>query len=675
MQKLRNLSVFTINRLNKIANLAKIKLILFKFVAGFENPADFVTREFSERKLRNTNYISGPKFLTNPSVINSDIIEVQIPNDIAETCKAEKHIDMGPGLKAALGTVRLESDIYQNQLNRFSRFKSLLNSFSGQIRFVNNIRKNLKVSNSKYKNVNLIPDADIQTHAMRLLLKHDQKIWYPEILKYFAECSKVPSKSIPPLVTQLNLAMDKFGIIHVKSKLYPRFSEDSDYVFPVFVSHCSRLAELMINKYHSKLCHANHFTVFSELRKKVWIPHAFCLIKKLTYNCLVCKRLNARVIKSNRNCYRPFRGEPEAIAFRNIFLDYLGPFEIRMDYTKRKIMKKVWILVVCCLWSRAVKLHLCFDYSAAEFTKALQKQIFECGLPTLCISDAGTPIVGCENKIRNYIFNNNVFQKYLQEQKIDSLNFSTYPKGNHELGGLIETINRMVRKLLYGSVRNLILDLSDMLYLLAKVGSILNKRPLVLQETLKCDNKGDVPEVITPEMLVYGRSLEYLNIIPEVHDDPVINIDCKDMDYSKELDKIRKLSKKLSSIYHDYFMQQLIIQSTNKKDFYKPQPYQPIKIGDLVLVKDPFLKPHQYPLARVKDLKLNSMGEVTEVTLIKGNKEVIQRHVASIIPLLSVDPTDVKSPPHPVAAKNRPPRKAATKGKVKTRNMFQDNQV
>ena len=680
MQKLRNLTVFTINRLNKITKLAKVKPITFKFVAGFENPADFVTRELSERKLRSTNYITGPKFLTDSSKINSDMIEVRVPNRVAETSKIEKRIDQGPGLKASVGLAKLENnDIYTSQLERFSRFKSLINSYVGQLKFVNKLKQKLKNKSSKFSHFEIIPDHEIKSTALRLLIKHDQEIWYSDVLEYFAKGSNVPNKDIPSIVTQLNLSLDENGIIHVKSKFYPRFSKEQDYVYPVLISPKSRLAELMINEYHERLSHANRYTVLSEIRKKIWIPRVFCLIKKLTYKCLVCKRLNARTIQLNKNCYRPFRGEPEAVAFRNLFLDYVGPFEIRMDYTKKKDTKKVWILVVCCLWSRAVKLHLCYDYSAAEFTKAFQKQIFEFGLPTLCISDAGTPIVGGINKIKKYIFNNVVFQNFLKEQQIDYIEFSTYPKGNHELGGLIETINRMVRKLLFGSVRNLILDLSDMHYLLVKIGSILNKRPLVLKETLKSDNKFDVPELITPEMLVYGRSLSYLNIIPEVYTDPIINIDCSDVDFNKEFMKIQKLSKRLHGVYQDYFMQQLVIQSTNRKDMYKPRRHQVINIGDLVLIKDPFLKPHQYPLARVKDLVKNSLGEITEVTLVKSNKEVVQRHVASIIPLLCFNQDDVDesedfTDTFPEANKKKI-RKAAETSRQKTKNLFQDGKA
>ena len=373
MQKLRNLSIFTINRLNKIINLCKIEPITFKFVAGLENPSDFVTREISERKLRLTNYLTGPKFLREPNMLNSDMIEVRIPNRIAEISKKEYRIDQGPGLVGCEVSSNMILSNYEQQIERFSKLKSLINSYVGQLRFINILKERLKNKNPKtYAHLHIIPEQDLRSLALRLIIKYDQKKWHPEVLNYFNNKEKVPIKDIPAIITQLNLAVDRFGIIRVKSKLFPRFPEQQDYVFPVLISAKSRLSELMISEYHEKLGHANRFTVLSELRKKIWIPGAFCLVRKLTLRCLICRRMHGRTIRLNRNCYREFRGSPESVPFKNIFIDYLGPFEVKLT-NKKKERKKIWVLVICCLWSWAIKLHICFDDSSTEFIKSIQK--------------------------------------------------------------------------------------------------------------------------------------------------------------------------------------------------------------------------------------------------------------------------------------------------------------
>ena len=62
-----------------------------------------------------------------------------------------------------------------------------------------------------------------------------------------------------------------------------------------------------------------------------------------------------------------------------------------------------------------------------------------------------------------------------------------------------------------------------------------------------------------------------------------------------------------------------------------------MKPGDLVIVKEQFCKATDYPLARVTEVIKNAYDEVTSVKVVKGNKEILKRHVATIIPLLSVD--------------------------------------
>ena len=678
MQKLRNLSVFTINRLNRIVNLSKIVPITFKFVAGMENPSDFVTREVSEKKLIITNFITGPNFLTSAGRYNSDMIEVRVPNKTAEFCKRDMRIDSGPGL---IGTDNVNNSIYESQLERFSRLKSLINSYSGQIKFINKLKQNLKNKDPiKFGHFNILDDKQIRTTVMRILIKYDQRKWYSDVLDYFESNEKsVAKKDIPSVITQLNLALDEEGVIRVKSKLYPRFQNKDKYVFPVLISPRSRLAELIVNEYHEKYDHAGRFIVLSELRKKIWIPHAFVLVKKLTKQCFWCKRMHGHTIKLNQNCYRDFRGDPTPVPFKNIFIDYLGPFDIKVSY-KDKEVRKVWVLVICCLWSRAINLKLCFDLSTSEFLKSLQKQIFQLGLPSLILSDSGSQILAGAKKVNKYIFDDQLFQNFLKENNISHINFQSYPKGNHALGALIETCNRLVRKLLHGSVRRLILNISDMEFLLEKVVSLLNKRPLVLKESLRSNNDLDVPEVITPEMLVYGRPLDYLNILPELYDVDLTDLDINNIDYAKELEKLKKASDRLSEVYNDQLLQQLLIQAVNKKDRYKPQTHVKVKVGDIVLIKDDFLKPHQYPIGRVIEVILNSLNEVTEVTILKGNKEVIKRHVYAVIPLVALaDETNDESEEHSLNETSDKPlrvkRKTAIESQAKIKQWSKDNLV
>ena len=55
-------------------------------------------------------------------------------------------------------------------------------------------------------------------------------------------------------------------------------------------------------------------------------------------------------------------------------------------------------------------------------------------------------------------------------------------------------------------------------------------------------------------------------------------------------------------------MVNLVQQAISEKDRYKPVGHACIEVGDLVLMKEPLLKPSQYPIGIVKEKTENSNG-------------------------------------------------------------------
>ena len=74
-------STFVLNRLDKICLLCDRFPIKFKFDAGFENPADYITRPISHRCLMKSVYFTGPDFLkfNQEGLSMEDILQVNIP--------------------------------------------------------------------------------------------------------------------------------------------------------------------------------------------------------------------------------------------------------------------------------------------------------------------------------------------------------------------------------------------------------------------------------------------------------------------------------------------------------------------------------------------------------------------------------------------------------------------
>jgi hypothetical protein len=182
---------------------------------------------------------------------------------------------------------------------------------------------------------------------------------------------------MPNLVGQLNVIKGIDGLLRVRAK-FKRWTDKKP--LPLLLSRSSALAKLLVLDLHKKLKHAGIYSVLSELRKEVWIPRCFSFVKKLIKTCVTCSKFKCRTVKLNQNAYRDFRLQPPNIPFRFVFLDYFGPYFIKVNSTKTK----AYILCITCLWSRAINLKFCLDLSVKKFLKflwAFQLHSFEFGLP------------------------------------------------------------------------------------------------------------------------------------------------------------------------------------------------------------------------------------------------------------------------------------------------------
>ena len=642
LDKMRNLSVFTLNRLQKIAKLCETKSVVFKFVNGSQNPADFTTRPISAKLLAKSNFLSGPEFLTKKeSEIpeRQDLLEVQIPNPKAR---------IGDGYALATACTSSEKlerekkvDFYLQLLQKFSSYQALHNRFYNLFRFINRFKARVKRKNpERFHYLECIDNDDLEQFTTTYLYKCDQWNNYKDVFDYFDNPSP-NKKDIPHVINQLNLFIDGKGLLRVGSKFVSNRNYSNNYTPPVLLSRKSRFAELTIIHFHNQLFHANRLTVISEIRKKLWIPSCYSLVKSITRRCVFCQRHNNRTIKVNQNKYRNFRAEHPCVPFQYIFVDHMGPYYIKSDNPKSEPVK-VYGLVICCLWSRAINVEYCYDLSADAFLKALQMHIFNNGLSELCLSDMGSQIVAGSNKIKAYILNDSETHKFFNFNNIQSPEFEQYFKGKKELGGLVEICVKLSKNLISGAIGNLILSSYDFLFTLRQSVNIINRRPIAFREKLT-SNDIDLPDVITPEQLIYGRTLTSMNIIPEMHPIDETNLEVLDSNIPTSFDKLNKMRNRLIKIYNEEFVQDLVRQATNETNRYRPKLHHKLKVGDIVFIKDPLLKPLKYPLGKVLEAFENELNEVTQVKILKGNSgEIVKRHVESLIPLFTDDQMQAK---------------------------------
>ena len=349
--------------------------------------------------------------------------------------------------------------------------------------------------------------------------------------------------------------------------------------------------------------------------------------------CIICKRFNGKPIQCNQNSYREFRVDPPSLPYNYIFMDYIGPFEVKDSKSKVKI----WLLCFTCLWSRSVNLKLCYDFSSKEFLRAFQLHVFEWGIPQLCVSDLGSQLVSGTKVIQDFLKDTET-QNYFTDHGGQCIKFENYVKGKSELGSLVESCVKQVKKLIFSSVGKTNLTVKDFDFLMHEVIHIINRRPMTFKEGLR-NVVDDIASPITPEMLTKGYELLSLNVIPDLHPiepDPDWSLQNPHDIIRDSYEKLRKVRQVLREKYQDEFLANLILQATDKQNRYTPKPHKNLNVGDIVLIKEQNCKPYNFPLGIIKSLETNSIGENTSAVVLKGKtKETTKRHVSSLIPLLS----------------------------------------
>ena len=297
--------------------------------------------------LKKSCYLNGPKFLSNADYsVKPDLLTITLPSEIQSVNAFSTSI------------MKEKTDFFQLlKIERISSFKTLLGIYSKVFLFINKLKSKLKNKNpDKFVHLKLYSDKMPYIYC----IKNEQNKEYSEIYDYFAT-EKTNFRDMPSLIQQLNVFIDVDGLLRVGGKM-DRNKSKIKYS-PILLPKKNYLTRLIILHTHEKLQHSGVYSVLGELRKTFWVPHCFSTVKTILKGCVFCRRFNSRTVKLNQSPYKEFRLEPGEIPFSNIFLDYLGPFFVKINSIKTKI----WILCVTCLYTRAINLQISVGLSNEEF--------------------------------------------------------------------------------------------------------------------------------------------------------------------------------------------------------------------------------------------------------------------------------------------------------------------
>ena len=665
LDKMNDKSVFVLNRLHNLEGVTRKISVTVSFVAGAENPADMLTREVSYRTLIKSQYFHGAKILEELGLkyLHNKPYTVSIPNPDFVNIQESLVVQSDPNFSPRPMSDRLIP------AERFSDLSKLTKTYVYILMFINKLKNGLREKDSRYEHLTIVPENSLKEKAFKLMVLKEQLSSFPDLFNYFVGCSG--KSKMPKLIKKLNIFCDKEGLLRVRSKFKDPHGCSQ---FPLLLPKHNYLSKLIVRSIHEDFYHAGCYTVLSHLRKRFWILNFYSLVRSVLKECLVCKRHNGKTVKLNQNYYRERQVCPPKIPFRFMYLDYLGPFNIKTGNSK----VKVWLLIFTCVWSRAINLKICHNLTVQEFLRVLQVHIYEFGMSELIVSDLGSQITAGAKTVHT-LLNDPVSSSYFRDNNMKIPSFEQYFKGCPKLGGLVESTVKLTKKLIYGGIRNNVLNLLDFELLVAKVNNLLNKRPIAFLEGLRESKELIELDFISPEVVLRGYETIICNVVPHLQD-----LDCSDVawvsDPLKDINSnnlnLRKCHKRILDLYHSEYLAKLAMQATDR-ELYRPVAHSPLEEGDIVLLKEDYCKASHYPMAVIKKVYRNDFNETTGVEVFKGkSREVSKRHSSSVIPFLkcnsypaakTIQTSDKSDTESPSFDSGRPPRQAALKGARRTK--------
>lgn len=464
----------------------------------------------------------------------------------------------------------------------YSSWTRLLRITSYIIRFVKKSRKLDVMSNR----LEVTPEE--LRNASDFWVRHVQEREFPQEWRNLSLRRPVAKNS--PLY-KLDPFIDEAGIIRLGGRLRlssltesrkhpvilprpPRTRGDSESRIIDF----KHISYRIIEEIHRDTLHGGTQLTLRVLRERFWILCARRLVKTVIHNCVRCVRERGETAVQFMSDLPPSRSSPSR-TFSHTGVDYAGPFNIRLRSGRGHQSHKSWVALFVCLATRAIHLELVNDYTAAAFIAAFERFTSRRGLPSHVYSDNGTNFRGAERELwkayRVVIRDSNLRARVAS----DGVSWIFSPPGAPHFGGLweagVKSFKHHLRRMIGASTPTI----EEFNTLLCKIEACLNSRPIApLNDDPECYDS------LTPGHFLIGTSLKSVPM-PSV-------LDCEDNRLSrwKLVSKITEQFWRAWSLDYLHSLQRRVKWSSRQSN---------VKLGELVLVKNPNLPPSKWELGRV----------------------------------------------------------------------------
>ena len=207
------------------------------------------------------------------------------------------------------------------------------------------------------------------------------------------------------------------------------------------------------------------------LRSRFWIVQGRQFVRKLLYECVICRRLEGRPYVAPPPTPLPEFRVKEEPPFTYVGIDFVGPLYVM---SLNSPQQKMWICLYTCCVTRAIHLDLVQDLTSNAFLRCFRRFTVRRGRPSLGVSDNGRTFKPAAREITRIFNDPGVKQHFAREHMKWTFNLEKAPYW----GGVFERLVKSVKRCLKKTISGARLTYEELLTVISEVEMILNCRPL-----------------------------------------------------------------------------------------------------------------------------------------------------------------------------------------------------
>ena len=149
-----------------------------------------------------------------------------------------------------------------------------------------------------------------------------------------------------------------------------------------------------------KLGHCGPTALISHIGDQYHVLGARQLARTVYKSCMVCKKASAKVETQLMGQLPATRTTPSP-PFSTTGIDYAGPFTLKLGYTRKPVLVKVYLAIFVCFSTKAVHIEVVSDLTTEAFLASLKRFVSRRGLPQSIHSDNGSNFTGAKNDLQD----------------------------------------------------------------------------------------------------------------------------------------------------------------------------------------------------------------------------------------------------------------------------------